>query len=271
MEAYIPSLYSEDVDFEIYFRENALEYKKAEAACLDVLMVYEDVDSESEKPGMFEKLNEKVKALLNRIREIISNFIGAVKSAFSGGTLTVQDYMQSNTVKVKLSADAKKIADQVEQDILSERKGVQMISKAVKSISSKTGMPLDSFFDEKTIGGIIDKTNAFMVNSGGTVVSAAAATVIGNALYSNLDIGQKLTKELEESRATLEVQRKNKQLTKTKYYEENNKKLMLFITKLSGKIMNTVTTAEKTYADVTKPIKTFKKTATKFEKKKKKK
>lgn len=264
MEAYVPFLYSEDKNIELFFRESALAMLEADNECSEIEALYIEADEDSDKPGLFSKLAGVVKTIINKIIETIKDFIEAIRNAF-GPKLTVDNYMNSNTVEVRLSEDIEKISEQIEAEILSERKGVQVISKFVQKISSATNLPLDAFISDKTIGAAIDKANTFVAEHGATVIKAAAATMIANKLHQLTSDSLHLTKKLKESEEELEKKRNAIDEDKLAEYDKNGHVVMNVIRKMSLAIDSTSKRAMKYYAQLTKPIGQFKENFKKYD------
>ena len=109
LEAYVPFLYSEDKEVEIFFRESALAMLESEDEWYKTEALYIEADEEetSNKPGLFSKLASVVKGIINRIIQTIKDFIQSIKNAF-GPKLTVDVYMDSKTAQLRLSEDIEK-------------------------------------------------------------------------------------------------------------------------------------------------------------------
>lgn len=265
LEAYVPFLYSEDKEVEIFFRESALAMLESEDEWYKTEALYIEADEEetSNKPGLFSKLASVVKGIINTIIQTIKDFIQSIKNAF-GPKLTVDAYMDSKTAQLRLSEDIEKITEQIEAEILSERKGVQMISKFVQKISSVTKFPLDAFISDKTIGAAIDKANAFAVEQGGTIIKAAAATMLANKLHQLTAESLHLTEKLQQTEAELEAKRNAIDASKLADYDKNGHTIMNTIRKMSLAIDTTSRRAMKYYAQLTKPVKEFKANLNKY-------
>lgn len=258
MEAYVPFLYSEDKEVEIFFRESALAMLESEDEWYKTEALYIEADEENtDKPGLFSKLASVVKGIIDKIIQTIKDFIESIRNAF-GQKLTPDAYMKSDTAEVKLSEDIEKITEQIEAEIISERKGVQMISKFVKKISSVTNFPLDAFVSDKSIASAIDKVNAFGVEQGGTIIKAAAATIIANRLHRVTSETLHLSEKLRATEIELEEKRKAVSEAKLAEYDKNGHVIIGTIRKMALAVENTSRRAMRYYTQLTKPIKEFK-------------
>lgn len=257
MEAYIPSLYSDDRDIEIFFREAALSVHKAENAILMVESVYLEADEDAEKKGFFGKVVQSIKNFIAKVMSVIRDFIGAIQTTF-GSKLSVDVYMNSNTVEVKLNEDIEKATRQIEDQILSERKGVQAISAMVKKISSVTGKPIDMFIDDRAIGAAIDKVNNFAVTKGGTILKAGVATVIANRLHKSISESLNLSKQLDDLTNEVEKRKDAVHDKMIAQYEKNGNTILKYIEQATHCVEKTSAKAMKYYTELTKPINDFK-------------
>lgn len=256
MNAYIESVYSDDLEFEIYFRESALEAKKMQFDYMQLEMMYETGNEEA-KSGIFAKMLESIREFFARLKQTISNFMTAISQSF-GREVTVQDYIDSDAADVRIKGDVEKITKEIQDEILSERKGVQAISKAVKSISEKANLPLDKFFDDRAIANTIDKVNGFVIDNGEAAVSAAVATAIANKLSKSIKDTSGITEDLEKCRKELNAKRKGIHDAKMEMYNVRGKKLAGVIENLGYAVGKTSSRAMRYYAAVTKPINKFK-------------
>lgn len=257
MEAYIESLYSEDNDFEIYFRESSLTSKKCINEILNAeSMFYEDGDEEG-KPGIIKTIINKIGEFIKNIQKRISGFISVIRNSF-GSKLTTGAYMQSDAANVRVSADIEKITKQIEDEILSERKGVQLISKAISKLSSKTELPIDLIIDKKMIGKVLDDASAFVAKNGEKVIAAGAATIIGNKLQKCLEDSKGITEELDDLTKQYEDARRNVHREKVKHYDQTGHHILKYMEKLTYTVDVTTRRAEKYYIAITKPIAKFK-------------
>lgn len=255
MDAYIESVYSDDLEFEIYFRESALETKKMQFEYMQLETLYE-TGSEEAKTNVFSKMLESIKNFIMKIKESISNFMLAISQSF-GKEVTVKDYMDSNTAEVRIQGDIEKITKEIQDEILSERKGVQAISKAIKGIADKTNLPLDKFFDTRAIANTIDKINGFVIDNGEAVVSAAIATTIANKLSKSIKDSASITDELELCRQKLADRRQSIHDVKMEAYNARGKKIAATIEQLSFAVNKTSSRAMQYYTAITKPVNKF--------------
>ena len=258
MKAYIEPLYSEDTDFEVYFRESAINSKKCINNIIDIeCMFYEDGDENRENSGILSNVINAIKKFISNIKKRISNFLTVIKNSF-GGKLTAEVYMSSNAANVRISEDVEKITKDIEDKILSERKGVQMISKAIKKLGSATNLPIDSIIDQRMIGKVIDDTNSFIAHNGGKVIAAAAAAAIGNRLEKSMADSKGLTEELENLTKEYENNRYRIHRDKLKSYDENGHKVLKLMEKLTYSVDTVSRRAEKYYIAIAKPLSKFK-------------
>lgn len=256
MEMCVPSLYSDDLTVELFIRESTLEYNRARYNILRDTCYYEDADENADKPGLFQRLIDGVRALIAKITYSVKSFIRAIQAAF-GSKLTPEEYENSGAIQDRLNEDVEKITKQIEDEILSERKGVQAISKAVGKISEFTKLPINEIVDERAIGAAIDKVQSFVVSDGGTVLKAAAMTVIANRIHKCLNDSLGLTEKLDSVNSQIEDKKKRLNSQKAAIYEANGRPVLAQITKLSGAIQTTTRRAETYYAKLTKSIGKF--------------
>lgn len=273
MEAYIESLYSDDLNFEIYFREDALERHKIEHSILsDVDMYLETGTTDNEKNGILSSIAEKIQNLIRRIINKANQFFQAIRNSFgSSGSLTLDMYVKSGVGQLRLNGDINKITKEIEDEILQERKGVQMLSNAVKKLSSATNIPLDQIIDDRKIGSIVDKVNKFVVEDGGTVVKAGIAVVAGNALAKAIKNGTGITEDLNKLTSEMETRRKQTHEIKMKNYADNNMRIMRLIENVTYATDTTINRAMKYYNAIVNPLHKFNAEFDKLSAKKKKK
>lgn len=247
MEMCIPSRYSDDLDVEIFIRESTLGFNQAQYEIFRDESYYIESDENADKPGLFSKLAAGVRNLISKIIYSIKSFVRAIQAAF-GSRVTPEDYANSETIEQRLNEDVKKITRQIEDEILSERKGVQVISKAVNKISDVTKMPINEIMDERAIAHAVDKVQSFVVNDAGTVLKVAAITAIANQLHKCLSDSLGLTEKLDKLNNEIEERQKRLTSDRAAIYEENGRHVLAQITKLSGAINTTVTRCETYYA-----------------------
>lgn len=257
LEMCVPSLYSDDLDVEIFIRESTLEYNQARYEIFRDESYYIESDENADKPGLFSKLVSGVRNLINKIIYSVKSFIQAIQSAF-GSKITPDDYENSDAIQERLNVDVAKITKQIENEILSERKGVQAISKAVNKISDVTKLPLNEIVDERAIGHAVDKVQSFVVNDAGTVLKAAAMTTIANTLHKCLSDSLGLTDKLNSINNEIEERQKRLTSERAAIYEENGRHVLSQITKLTGAINTTVGRCETYYAKVVSATGKFK-------------
>lgn len=273
MEAYIEPLYSDDLGFEIYFREAALERHKIEHSIMcDVDMYLEADENGEEKMGIIASIADKIKKFIQNIAHRVGQFFQAVKNSFGGsdGKLTIDMYLDSGVGQMQLNGDINKITKEIEDEILQERKGVQMLAGAVRKISSATNLPFDQILDDRKIGQIVDKVNKFVVEDGATVVKAGIAVVAGNALSKAIKDATGITEELNELTDKMEKDRKDIHNIKMQQYKDNKMYCMKWIERLTYATDTTINRAMKYYNAVTRPLNKFNNEFNKFSAKKKK-
>lgn len=247
MEMCVPSRYSDDLDVELFIRESVLEFNQARYEIFRDESYYVESDENADKPGLFSRLAAGVRNLISKIIYSVKSFVRAIQAAF-GSKLTPEAYANSETIEERLNEDVEKITKQIEDEILSERKGVQVISKAVNKISDVTKLPLNEIMDERAIGNAIDKVQSFVVSDGGTVLKAAAMTVIANRIHKCLNASLGLTEKLDKVNDQIEERQKRLTSDRAAIYEENGRPVLAQITKLSGAINTTVRRCETYYA-----------------------
>lgn len=255
MEAYILPKYSEDREIEIYFREQALDMELAYNSMCNNDALYMEDGNDS---GMMSRLCDKIKSIIEKIREHITNFINIIKSSFGSSTLTPDDFIASDDGKIRLEMDINKATHEIEEEIASEKKSVQIISGLITKIGSKVGIDTSSI-SNASIGRKVDKVNDFIVNDTGTVVTAAVATIAANKLSDHLKDVFKINKKIEDLNKKIEEQKSLNHSNNMARYEENGNKILSFIEKLSFKVHGTATKTEKTYSSIARHTKTFKK------------
>nr|DAR14091.1 MAG TPA: hypothetical protein [Caudoviricetes sp.] len=247
LEMCVPSRYSDDLDVELFIRESVLEFNQARYEIFRDESYYVESDENADKPGLFSRLAAGVRNLISKIIYSVKSFVRAIQAAF-GSKLTPEAYANSETIEERLNEDVEKITKQIEDEILSERKGVQVISKAVNKISDVTKLPLNEIMDERAIGNVIDKVQSFVVSDGGTVLKAAAMTVIANRIHKCLNDSLGLTEKLDKVNDQIEERQKRLTSDRAAIYEENGRPVLAQITKLSGAINTTVRRCETYYA-----------------------
>lgn len=255
--AYLNMIYSEDMDFELYFRENALTAKRIDNDFLQLSILYESAD-ESKKPSLFSRMATKVKELLANLKANIQKFIRAISQTFGGKSLTPEDYMNSGAAEVRINGDIQKITEQIQDELLKERKGVQAIAKAVSKMGQKVGAPIDMIVNDKMIADIVDKANAFVVNDGPQMASAAITAVASEKLTKAIRESAGLTDALEESRRNLEKKREKMHDYKQEIYEKQGNILMKYIEQVSYSVQKTSNRAAQYYTAVTRLYTKFK-------------
>lgn len=260
MEAYVRPIYSNEKEFEIFFRESAINYRRAESELYDNLSVFieaDEDDGETKKNGIFLMIINGVKKALDTIITTIKSFIEAITKSF-GKQLTVDEYMNSDHAQKQFNQDIVDIGKQIDDEILAERKGVQAISKAVSKLSKSTNIPLDMILDDKAIANAIDKANAFAVKDGGTILKATAITVLTNTMHKYISDGLHLSETLKKSTEELERKRDSIDKSRIQYYEDHGNKIMASASKLTSSINKTTSRAMNYYTRLAGNIGNFK-------------
>lgn len=261
MGLFVESLYSDDNALEIYFRESELmlkEFLHRNIMDDNIFFEAEEEGNDIKKQGVLGSLFRRIKEFIIKLKERISGFIHAIENSV-GEKITPEMYIQSGTGQLRIEEDIENATKQIEEEILSERKGVQAISKMVKKISGKTNLPIDSIVDDKVIGSMIDKVNAFAVKDGGKVLTAAAATAISSRLSKSIKASKGITDDIDKLTKDVENIYRDIHRQKAKDYEESGHKFLKLLENVAYATGKTVGRAQKYYSIITKPLKKFNK------------
>lgn len=257
MGIFIDTLYSEDTNLEIYFRESELMLKQFMHQNMkddEIFYEAEEEENTAKKQGVLTSLIQRIKKFIQTMKEKIANFFNAVRNSTGGENLTPDAYLQSDTGVLHYSKDLEDIAEQIEEEILAEKKGVQALSKLVKKFSSKSGLPVDAFVNAKSISAMVDKVNAFVVKDGGKVLTAAAATAISSRLSKCIRETSGIAEETEKLTNEFEKINEDVHKQKIKDYEKGGHKLLKFMEDVTWSTSKTLTRAQKYYSMITGPI-----------------
>lgn len=223
MDAIIQHLYSDDMDDEVYFRESSLEFDKMHLSYLEDSILFTEDGDDSGNDTVLNKIATTIQNMIDKILAMISGFF---KSISSGGKEKLDEdmYLNSDTAEIRFAEDIQDITKQIENQILQERKCVQMLAKAVAKFD-KTGT-VSSFLDDRMIASLTDTVKGFTIRNGGDVLKATAIVAIGKSLARNIDETKGFTKQIEENKRKIDACMRFKGAMKNQIRKTEGRKIL---------------------------------------------
>ena len=260
MSMYMNNIYSDDMEFEIYARENALEISILNHSISEDLNIYSEMTffesgDDSETDGVLAKIGANIRKIIDNILNFITGFFKSIGMNV-GEKLTVSDYMNANSTKIHLNQDIQAIQKEIDEELMEGHKITKLLSK-------KTG------FDPKMVQSFVDRVTNFTIDNGGTIISTALTVTFANALSNNILGGQKLAKELNEvERRTEEEAVRSGKISEDKLRKQGHEKLAA-ITKVANSVSIIMRRASSAYGSVERQLKKHKNVYKKKQSKKK--
>lgn len=257
---YMENLYSDDMDFEILARENALEIDIIQHAIMEDFNIYtetcmfESAESEDKSDGILTKIVDNMKKAIKKIIEFVQGIFTSMKMGV-GDQLSVSDYMKSDTAKIRLTNYALAIQKELEDEILEGR-------KLVKAISSKAG------FDPHIVASFVDKAQNFVMDQGTTILSTGAAVVLANKISNSILNGNKLLKKNQELAEQIEAEKKKQSDIKTDKLKNDGHSKLAALNSLNNVISSTMRKATGVWSSLNRELDKYKVTKNDREKRK---
>ena len=243
----IMNLYCDDLEVEILARENALEVDILSADIMSELSFFnESVFMESEEnTSVLKKVADKISEIVGKIVSFIQGIFTSLHLG-AGEELKASDYLNSEDVKIKMSAKAEQIQKELEDEILAGRKIVNSVSKA-------TGI------DPHIVDSLSQKAQSFVLSEGGRIVGIAATTVIANKLSKTILGGKKLMKDIDETSKKIAKEERKRDERHERKLKESGHGTLLQLTKLTNVISNTTRKATGLYYSTVNELDKYKK------------
>lgn len=239
----IPNIYSDDIEVEIFARENAIECDELHSVILrDLEYLSESVfnesgDSENQKEcgiigTICDKIGKMIKSIINFIKGIFSS-IGMV----FGKRLRPEDYVNAESTKIQLQTNAEELQKELETELVKS-------NKIVEAISKKTGI------DPRVVDEKYQDAKKVAIASGGAIITAALACVIGNKINKSVFKGQKQLEKIDQLKDDIEQEARKSDNLKTEKYQKQNKEKLAALSKVTASLGKAVRPAVSAYHDI---------------------
>ena len=185
--------------------DRAISDYMTESSMMSLVDVYMESD---EARGKAEE--NKFKAFINKlisvIKKLAHNISEGFKDIFVRDNMTADDYFANPDVQIAISKDFKKMADEIEDEIIKGRKYVQAISKG-------TGI------DDHTIAAYCDNAANFAIEEGKYVIAGASAMALSRYFKKRVS---SISKDLEYDYNALD-KAVNEKIREDRYAADNMK------------------------------------------------
>jgi hypothetical protein len=185
--------------------DRAISDYMTESSMMSLVDVYMESD---EARGKAEE--NKFKAFINKlisvIKKLAHNISEGFKDIFVRDNMTADDYFANPDVQIAISKDFKKMADEIEDEIIKGRKYVQAISKG-------TGI------DDHTIAAYCDNAANFAMEEGKYVIAGASAMALSRYFKKRVS---SISKDLEYDYNALD-KAVNEKIREDRYAADNMK------------------------------------------------
>lgn len=247
---YLENLYSSDLETEIFMRENVIELDECQNDIIDGLNMYqESVLFESEdsdkSDGILLKICEKIGKMINKIKDFISSFFKSIGMNM-GDKLTAEDYISSETAKVRLDADYAKICDDIDHEIAESHK---IVSKLAKLMG----------IDPVVMKRMTDKGQKAFKTTAPVILSTAAAVIVGNKIKKSILKNDKVVDDIDKARKGIERKLKRKDKITYDKLKKDGHPIMAELNKLTAMASERSKKLTVMFNDVTKKLNTFRK------------
>lgn len=185
----VGNIYFDDIDLEIMTRESVLDQSLLNKEIsnglnmFNEMTLFESAEDSEAKDGVLVRIGKTISTLIQSIIDYVERFFKSI-SANVGKKLSVDDYMTSDTAKIRLNADMKKIYEETEKQLFEGHKFLNMLYK-------KTGI------EPRVLNKWSDKVSSFVIENGGTILSTAASVTLANAIHQSLTNNNEKLKNLQ--------------------------------------------------------------------------
>lgn len=147
----------------------------------------EKEDQSDEKKSILKTISNKLRGLIDKIRDIIDGFKASVESKKN---LTAEEFLSSETATVQMEYDIVAMQKEVDQEYLEAR-------KIVSKISGITKVPIDEVaaFCDKMDAKLHENKDKF-VPVGKAIVKTTAIDKVRKGVYNNIADSKKLTDDI---------------------------------------------------------------------------
>lgn len=186
-------------EYEIAFREDALEFDILNHKALNILGIYEQEmftedgeESDAKSDGVFQKLKSAILAMLDKIGNVINGFLDSMKS-LSKDRMTYDDYINSSTGQVRLSGDLFTIQKKLDNEYARMRPIVSKIAKMTDSDIEEVEKVCDSVTSN------IHSYGSLYAHTAGQIAKSVAINKLSDHVVNQMEDVQKWRYETEAS------------------------------------------------------------------------
>ena len=246
---YLENLYSDDLDTELFIRECFIDIEESSMKSNQYLDYYNEyVMFESEDDAgdsVLRKICNKIQEIIEKIGLAISSFFKSIHMNI-GEQLSVNDYMTSDDAKIKLSADYKKMVDEIDKEILSTHKIVSKLSKMIG-------------VSPRAVKNITDHAQQFVINTAPTVMTVASGVLLANKLSKTFLKGDQVRKDINNLNRKVDKELKRKKNLRAQILRDQGHEFMAKLSEQSGRLGLLLRHLMKGSKEVTKELNKFKK------------
>ena len=144
--------------------DRAISDYMTESSMISIIDVYTESD-EARGKAEENKFKAFIDKLIGVIKKLVHNISEGFKDIFVRDNMTADEYFANPDVQIAISKDFKKMADEIEDEIIKGRKIVQAISKG-------TGV------DDHTVAAYCDNAANFAIDNGKYVITGVSAMAL---------------------------------------------------------------------------------------------